>query len=85
MQRRRERVWEVASGETAWFLAPEDVILFKLQFYRKGGEVSQKHPIDIAKMLVVVGSELDVDYIERWAADLGLLDLWRRLWLNHRD
>jgi hypothetical protein len=80
LHRRRERVWDVASGETAWFLSPEDVILFKLDFYRQGGEVSQKHPADIAKMIAVMGGDLDTAYVERWATDLQVLDLWRRLW-----
>ncbi len=83
MRRRRERVWDLQRGDAAWFLAPEDVILFKLSYYRQGGEVSNKHPADIVKMLRVIAPDLDVAYIERWAVELGLLDLWRRLWLNN--
>jgi hypothetical protein len=82
---RRHRVWDLESGDVAWFLAPEDVILFKLEFYRIGGEVSQKHPADIAKILEVMAAQLEVAYIERWAARIGVLDLWRRLWQLHRS
>jgi len=34
---------------------------------------------DAAGILELRGGDLDVAYIERWIADLGLEDLWRRL------
>lgn len=80
MARRRRLPWDTQSGAEAWFLSPEDVILYKLSYYRQGGEVSQKHPIDIAKMLGVIGSELDTVYIETWAKEIGVADLWQALW-----
>lgn len=84
MARRRRLAWDKESGAEAWFLSPEDVILYKLHYYRMGGEVSQKHPIDIAKMLTLIGSELDMAYIERWAAKIGVADLWQALWDEFR-
>lgn len=30
-------------------------------------------------MLAVVGDQLDLAYIERWAGELGVLALWRAL------
>jgi len=84
MARRRRLAWDKESGAEAWFLSPEDVILYKLHYYRMGGEVSQKHPIDIAKMLTLIGSELEVAYIERWAAKIGVADLWQALWDEFR-
>ena len=80
MQRRRQMVWDIDSGQTAWFLAPEDVILFKLMYYRDGGEVAHKHPSDIAKMLAVIGPEIDREYLDQWASRIGVQDLWRQLW-----
>jgi len=41
-----------------------------------GEEISQKHPADVVKMIGVVGGDLDVPYIERWADQLGIRDLW---------
>jgi hypothetical protein len=84
MARRRRLPWDTQSGAEAWFLSPEDVILYKLSYYRQGGEVSQKHPIDIAKMLVVLGPELDVAYIETWAKEIDVADLWQALWDEYR-
>jgi len=34
---------------------------------------------DVAGVLAVQGQTLDRLYIERWAAELGVLDLWRTL------
>ena len=63
----------------AWFLSPEDVILYKLDYFRQSEGVSQKHPIDIAKMLGVIGDQLDFDYLDHWARELSVLDLWHAL------
>ncbi len=84
MARRKRLPWDIQSGAEAWFLSPEDVILYKLSYYRQGGEVAQKHPIDIAKMLAVTGSELDTAYIEMWVKEIGVADLWQALWDEYR-
>lgn len=80
LARRRRLPWDTQTGAEAWFLSPEDVILYKLSYYRQGGEVAQKHPTDIAKMLAVTGPELDLAYIEKWAKEIGVADLWQALW-----
>lgn len=82
MARRRRLVWDrdAERGTAAWFLSPEDVILYKLSYYRQGGEVAQKHPTDIAKMLNVMGSQIDLAYISQWATEIGVADLWQALW-----
>ena len=84
MARRRRLPWDTQSSAEAWFLSPEDVILYKLSYYRQGGEVAQKHPIDIAKMLGVIVPELDTAYIELWAKEIGVADLWQALWDEYR-
>ena len=73
MARRRKLVWDRETGTAAWFLSPEDVILYKLSYYRQGGEVAQKHPTDIARML-------DLTYLSQWATAIGVADLWQALW-----
>ena len=82
MARRRRLIWDrdVERGAEAWFLSPEDVILYKLSYYRQGGEVAQKHPTDIANMLNLIGSQLDLAYLAQWAAEIGVADLWQALW-----
>ena len=82
MSRRRRLGWDrdAERGAEAWFLSPEDVILYKLSYYRQGGEVAQKHPTDIANMLDLMGSQLDLAYLVQWAAEIGVADLWQALW-----
>lgn len=82
-RRRRKRFYRNPDVE-AWFLSPEDVILYKLDYFRQSGETSAKHPADIAKMLRVIGDELDVEYIEHGATEVGVADLWAAMWDEHR-
>jgi len=58
-----------------WFAAPEDVILNKLIYYREGG--TEKHVRDITSMLMIQGDAIDRDYIDSWAARLGVLSEWQ--------
>jgi hypothetical protein len=60
----------------AWFLSPEDVILYKLDYFMQSDGTSQKHPIDIAKMIRTLKPNLDVAYIDQWAAQLNLDAYW---------
>jgi len=53
----------------------EDTILRKLQWFRKGGEVSDQQWKDVLGVLAVSGYRLDNPYLDRWAADLGVADL----------
>jgi hypothetical protein len=75
----RRRKEPLTGGGTPYFLpAPEDVILRKLEWYRKGGEVSERQWADVLGVLRVSGSLLEGAYLDRWARDLGVLDLLDR-------
>lgn len=83
--KRRQRLQLYTNPDTyAWFLSPEDVILYKLDYFRQSGETSAKHPADIGKMLCVMGNTLDVTYLEHWSAQIGVADLWGAMWDEHR-
>jgi hypothetical protein len=58
---------------------PEDVLLQKLRWYRKGGEVSDRQWRDIVGILRVQGSRLDRSYLAYGAALLGVTDLLDRV------
>ena len=79
MSRRRRQKLYVKPEVQAWFLAPEDVILYKLAYFQMSEGVSQKHPKDIHNMLRAVERDLDVNYLEHWAAATGVLGLWRAI------
>jgi hypothetical protein len=56
----------------------EDVILFKLRWYRLGDETSQQQWSDVLGVLRVQAGKLDQPYLEKWAAELGVADLYAR-------
>ena len=58
--------------------SPEDVIVQKLDWYRKGGEVSERQWNDLLGVLKVQGKRLDISYLRRWSNAGGTLDLLER-------
>jgi hypothetical protein len=77
MARRRREVYDPDTGAETYLYAPEDVILYKLEYYLSGR--MDKHLRDIAAMLVVQGDALDFEYLEQWAARVGVAALWHTL------
>lgn len=58
---------------------PEDTVLHKLEWYRAGGETSERQWNDIVGVLKVQGSALDLAYMRHWSASLGLDELLDRV------
>jgi len=56
------------------FASPEDAIIKKMDYYRQGG--SEKHLRDIAGVLKTTRDQIDVNYIQLWARQMGMQDLW---------
>ncbi|HEX8203335.1 MAG TPA: hypothetical protein VF590_22860 [Isosphaeraceae bacterium] len=61
------------------FVTAEDIVLQKLEWYRLGGEVSERQWLDVLEVLRVRAGQLDEAYLDRWAADLGVADLLARV------
>jgi hypothetical protein len=83
MPSRRRRVQQsklnISENSRLFFLeSPEDVILNKLEWYKMGGEVSDRQWNDILGVLKVQGSSLDLAYLRQWAAALGVSPLLDR-------
>lgn len=70
---RRQPV-ELIDGIKAFVATPEDVILSKMAWYKEGG--SDKHLRDITGILKVSGQSLNLDYINDWAKQLDVEDVW---------
>ena len=64
-----------SSARTLYVSSPEDVVLAKLQWYCKGGEVSDRQWQDVLGVLRVQGSALDRDYMQRMATRVDVADL----------
>jgi hypothetical protein len=71
---RRRRV-ALFPDQEADLSAPEDVILGKLIYYQEGG--SEKHLRDITGILKVSGRSLDWKYVDDFAGQLGVADIWQ--------
>jgi hypothetical protein len=65
-------------GQPLTLHSAEDVVLFKLRWYRLGNETSEQQWKDIIGVLKVQAGKLDNAYLDQWATDLGLTDLLDR-------
>jgi hypothetical protein len=62
----------------AYVTSAEDSVLAKLEWYRQGGETSDRQWRDVLGVLKVQGERLDRKYMQRMAAELRVIDLLRR-------
>jgi len=74
LEQSHARLLSDPDGLSAWFAAPEDVILNKLIFFQLGG--IEKHLRDIAGIIKVKQGELDLAYIEHWSEKLNVASEW---------
>jgi hypothetical protein len=76
VMRRRAPITEPGDPEHPLVMvSPEDIILRKLEWYRLGGESSERQWLDILGVLRIQAGRLDDAYLDRWAAGLGVADL----------
>ena len=71
----RRQAVDLGDGRRLYVHPPEDILLQKLRWYRRGGEVSDRQWRDIAAIVRVQGRRLDRDYLREGAAILGVSDL----------
>jgi len=57
--------------------SPEDTVLAKLEWFRLGGETSERQWWDVVGILRVT-DDADRAYLRHWAASLGVVDLLER-------
>ena len=75
MQRRISQSVGDAPEDRAYFSTAEDIILAKFEWFRAGGETSERQWSDILGVLDLQGDQLDFDYMQKWSAKLGIQDL----------
>ena len=63
---------------TVFIKSPEDTILRKLTWYRRGGEASDRQWQDVLSVLAAMRGQLDETYLGRWAVELNVGDLLER-------
>ena len=73
----RERI-DTPSG-VLYVGTAEHTLLQKLEWFRRGGEESDKHWRDAQAIVRIQGDRLDRERLRRWAPRLGVTDLLDRL------
>jgi len=72
------QIGEDGGGRTFPVATPEDILLRKLQWFRLGGEVSDRQWRDVLGVLRAQQNHLDRSYLGRWARELAVDDLLAR-------
>ncbi len=79
-KRKKLAVQDIGGSRFEYFISsPEDIILSKLEWFKMGGEVSERQWRDIIGVLKVQENKLDMEYLQKWIDRLHLSDLWERL------
>ena len=78
-RRARRQILSVEPKIEAVVATAEDTLLAKLEWYRKGGEVSERQWRDVHGVLMVHAGALDMDYLYRMADELGVNDLLEKV------
>lgn len=77
-RRQLDSLDEAPDARQVYLCRPEDTILNKLEWFRSGGNVSQRQWRDVVGVLRVQRGHLDEAYLDRWADELGLAELLER-------
>jgi hypothetical protein len=75
LERRVKQIIWTEPECTAYLASAEDNILAKLEWYRLGGEVSERQWRDIFGVIKTQGERLDQTYLRQWATALNVADL----------
>jgi hypothetical protein len=78
LARANKQTFTFATEISAKFASPEDTILSKLEWYRMGGEVSERQWRDVLGVLKTRQGDLELSYLRKWADELRVRDLLER-------
>ena len=77
-ERRAAHIMATDPERTAYVASAEDIVLVKLEWYRKRGEISERPWQNVLGVLKVQEDRLDVPCLKHWADQLGVTDLLNR-------
>lgn len=70
------------AGSGAYVTAPENLVLRRLDWFRRGGGVSDRQWRDVLGVLKVQATTIDLAYLRTEAGQVGLSDLLERALLE---
>ncbi len=73
-----EKQEETILGISMKISTPEDTILMKLRWAKLSGG-SEKQFTDALRVYEVQQQNLDLDYMEKWALTLQIVELWQKV------
>ncbi len=71
----KDKLDDEAESINIYLCSPEDIILHKLEWFKSGGEVSERQWLDILGVIKIQFEKLDKDYLKIWAKQLGVISL----------
>lgn len=74
-RKRKENLDEEKVDAEFFIASSEDIILNKLDWFLRGGEISERQWNDILGVMKVQGDLLDREYLYYWAEELGVREL----------
>ena len=74
-RKKKETLGDEEDTAEFYFASPEDVILSKLEWFYKGGNISERQWNDVIGVFKVQQKLLNLQYLRHWAEILGLTDL----------
>jgi hypothetical protein len=75
LSRRVLRTVTTQPENSAWIASVEDTVLAKLEWFRLGGESSERQWRDVLGILKKQGEDIDIAYLRQQATDLNVADL----------
>jgi len=76
--RRTRQIIATDPERTAFVASVEDTILAKLEWFKMGGETSDRQWRDVLGMMKAQGAHLDRNYLQEQSQSLGVRDLFER-------
>lgn len=78
LTRAQRHTFIFATEMSAKFATPEDTLLAKLEWYRLGGETSDRQWRDILGIIKTRADNLDLAYLQKWAEEIQVSSLLER-------
>ncbi|HEX6277054.1 MAG TPA: hypothetical protein VFZ53_28630, partial [Polyangiaceae bacterium] len=79
LEEMKRRVSVPIRNKLVWFASPEDIVVQKLDWYRKGEGISERQWRDAVGVVAVQGDRFDAAYARRWARHLELGELLEKV------